>query len=354
MRKWFLMDKAGDDGAGGAATGAAAGDGAGAGNGGDDGKGAGAASGASGAGASGGAAAGAAAGGANSGAGAAAGASGEGAGAAKGYWPDDWLSKVSKGDAKAAKDFGKFQSPEALADAYSALQKRFSSGDIRTALPKDAKPEEITAWRKDNGIPEKADGYDLKDMKIPKEDKPIVDAFLATAHSNHFSPEQAKAALGAYYDIQSRNADAMKARDETQRTATLDVMNQEWGGNFRRNVNLVEGVLSKFPASVRDVMKSARLPDGTAVFNSPDILRGFAALALEMNPAGLVAPAGGGDIGKVALDEYRDMQKMMRENRDAYNKDGGKQSRMRELIDHLSKNGVIDGNGNVIEHRKAA
>ncbi len=274
--------------------------------------------------------------------------------ATKGYWPDDWQKRIAGDDEKELKQIARYTSPAEVWKKARALEQRLSSGELKPILPKDAKPEEITAWRKDNGIPEKPDGYELKDITIPEGDKPLIDAFLANAHANHFTPDQAKAAVKSYYDIQTKNEEAVQVRDEQQRTTTLDALNAEWGRDFRRNVGMVEGLLAKFPESVRDALKSARLPDGTALFNNSDALKGFAALALEMNPAGIYAPAGGGDLSKTAIDEYKDIQKTMREDRTGYNKDKGKQDRMVQLIEYLSKNNLIDGQGNIVEQRKAA
>lgn len=270
---------------------------------------------------------------------------------AKGYWPDDWLAKVSKGDEKISKQLGRYQSPEALAEAHIALRKRMDSGEFKTALPKDAKPEELAAWRKDNGIPETPDKYDLKDLKIDATDKPLVDGFVKRAHELNMAPEHVKATLEYRAQERARLADERATKDEDQRVKTLDTLNQEWGGSFRRNVNLVNGMLDRFPADVKDALKSARMPDGTAIFNDPSVLKGFVAMALEANPAGVIVPAGGGEPGKVALDEYKDLQKFMAEDRNGYNKSPEKQARMRELIDYLSKNGMIDNQGNV---KKAA
>lgn len=272
----------------------------------------------------------------------------------KGAWPEDWVSRVAKGDEKRAKDFSKFASPEALADSYSALQRRLSSGEFKPTLPKNAKPEELTAWRKDNGIPEKPEAYDLTGIAVPKEDSEIIGGFLKSAHQANMTPAQARTAVQSYYAELQRQSEARTAKDDEQRQSTLDALNQEWGGGFRRNLNLIEGtILSKFPESVRELLKHARLSDGTALFNSVDALRGFAALALEINPAGIVAPASGGDIAKGMLDEWNEIQKVRVERRADYNKDAKMQERERDLIDAMIKHGLMDGKG-VLIGKKAA
>jgi hypothetical protein len=273
---------------------------------------------------------------------------------AKGAWPEDWATRMSKGDQKRAKDLSRYASPEALADAYINLRTRQDSGEFKAVLPKNAKPEEIAAWRKDNGIPEKAEGYDLAGIQVPAKDKDIIGGFLNRLHKANATPEVAREAIAAYYAQAEHSANMRAERDEQQRTQALDALNTEWGAQFRRNLNLIEGtILSRFPADVRDLIKSARFPDGTALFNSPSTIRALVALANEINPAGIIVPGGTGEIGKTLTDEWKAIQKVRTENRGAYNKDDAMQKRERELIDAMIKHGFMNESGQLIE-RKAA
>jgi len=252
----------------------------------------------------------------------------------KGYWPDDWVTKVAKGDEAVAKRLSRYASPEAMAEALLAAQKRISSGELKSSLPKNAKPEEIAAWRTENGIPEKPEDYDLNfdsGLVIGEADKPVIDGFLKFAHEHNLAPDTVKGNIEWYYQEQQRQTDERLAKDEDDKATAMQTLAQEWGGQFKRNVNLVEGLLAGFPESVRDTVKHARLPDGTGLFNNPDFIRGMASLALEVNPAGTLAPAGGnqaetveGEIGKI--------EKVMKEDRRSYNKDEAMQARYRELL----------------------
>ena len=66
-------------------------------------------------------------------------------------WSDDWRSKMAGGDAKEAKRLERFASPKEVFKSYRAFETRLSSGELKSALPKDAKPEQLTAWRAENG-----------------------------------------------------------------------------------------------------------------------------------------------------------------------------------------------------------
>ena len=73
-------------------------------------------------------------------------------------WSDDWRSKMAGGDAKEAKRLERFASPKEVFKSYRAFETRLSSGELKSAMPKDAKPENLTAWRAENGIPEDIKG----------------------------------------------------------------------------------------------------------------------------------------------------------------------------------------------------
>lgn len=259
---------------------------------------------------------------------------------AKGYWPDDWAQRISKGDDKRLQRISRYASPEALGDALIAAQNRISAGELKPALPANAKPEELAVWRKDNGIPEKPEGYDLNlgdGLVIGEKDKPIIDGFLKTAHDSNMRPDEVKATLRWYYTEVERQAQARELQDNTDRQHALDALNSEWGATFRRNVNMVQGLLDRFPEAVRDAIKSARLGDGRGLFNDPDVMRGFAALALELNPAGTVVPSGMADPAKSVDEKIAAIEKTMRENRGAYNKDEKMQADYRLLLDTREK-----------------
>lgn len=277
--------------------------------------------------------------------GAAGGASAGGGAHDKGYWPADWQDRVSKGDEKRAAVLKRYASPEAVADALIAAQNRIRSGELRPTLPANAKPEELATWRKDNGIPEKPADYDLKfdnGVVIGEQDKPVIDKFLAAAHEQNMRPEQVKATVAWYYQEQERIAEEMAQRDEEHRLETLDALNVEWGKDFRREINMIHGVLARFPDDVRQALEGARLPDGRGLFNHPEVMRGFAAIARELNPAGVLAPSGGGDIAQTLKTEIEQIEKWMSAPRKSpdgkkYWEDDKVQARYRDLLDMRMK-----------------
>src|SRR5690606_11096008 len=135
-------------------------------------------------------------------------------------WPTDWREQLANGDEKLLSVLKRYTSPKSWSDAAFALRQKMSSGELKRAAPgKDAKPEEIAAWRKEMGIPESPDKYDLTlegGLVIGDEDKPYISKFTERMHGKNASNEVVKEAVSAYYEIV-----------EEQKQQRLDLDNQQ-------------------------------------------------------------------------------------------------------------------------------
>lgn len=211
--------------------------------------------------------------------------------------------KHAGGDEKISKRLARYSSTEAALDALIAAQDRIASGGLKAALPKDATPEQINAWRVENGVPETPDAYDISvpaDLELTDEGRDIIDGFLATAHEANLTSPQAEAALNYLFERQAAQAEARAEADAESRMSGEEALRAEWGHEYRLNVNLVNNMLDGAPEGLKDDLLSARLPDGTPAFHDPRVLRWMANMAREINPAATVVPAGQGLEGVVS------------------------------------------------------
>lgn len=259
-------------------------------------------------------------------------------------WPEDWRDKLAGGDEKALKALGRYQSPKDVAKALTEAQARISKGLAPAKLPDDATEEQVAAWRKEQGIPETPDGYLEKltnGIVVGEDDKPMVDAFLADMHKGHAKPEHVAAALDWYYRTQDEMAAEQSRKDGEFRKQTEDALRAEWGPEYRANVNAISAFLDSAPVegetSLKDLLLGARLADGTALGDNPLALKWLRQLANEANPAGFIAPSQGGSQIKSVQDEIAEIEKFMREDRAAYNRDPAKQARLRQLYEAEEK-----------------
>lgn len=255
----------------------------------------------------------------------------------QGDWPSDWRSKLSP-DGKHSKTLDRFASPNALLDSYLAIRQRMDSGELKANIPFPDKgtPEEQVAWRKAQGIPEKPEDYKLKfadGLVIGEGDRPIVEDFLKAAHGVNASPEQVSGMLKWYYGLQETNVRNQEEADANYLRDSEDSLRAEWGGEYRTNINLIKGLISTLPATVRDLFANARLGDGKALLNNPDMARWLVSTARTLNPTATIVPGEGASFSGAIDDEIKSIENTMRTDRKRYNADEKMQARYRDLLD---------------------
>jgi len=255
-------------------------------------------------------------------------------------WREDWRDLMAGGDEKERKRLDRFRSPVDVYKSNRELEKKMSAGEIKAKLADNATPEQVTAWRKDNGIPETPDGYleKLPDgLVIGADDKPMLESFLADVHGQNAPPAVVAKALDWYYRQQEEQIAATSLADKTFKQASEDALRAEWGGEFRSNVNSIMSFLDAAPptddgAPLKDLLMGARLSDGTMLGNNPAALKWLASLAQEANPSGFVAPSAGTSQLESVETEIATIQAKMRSDRAGYDKDTKLQSRYQTLI----------------------
>lgn len=233
-------------------------------------------------------------------------------------WPADWRTKISGGDESVLKRLERFNSPADIMKSYRALEQRLSSGEYKRAAPPDnATDEQMSAWRKENGIPDKPDGYDLTlddGLVIGDADKPIVNEFLTEMHGQNATQAQVKATLNAYYRIEERYKADQKERDDAVKMDTEDSLRAEWGPDFRRNQGQITAFVEGLPDDLRDNLIGARLADGTKLLGNLAAVKFFAGLAAEANPMPTHTPGASGAGGVSVDDQIAAYEKRMGTN----------------------------------------
>ena len=254
---------------------------------------------------------------------------------------EGWRKAMAGEDEKELKQVERYASPADVWKKARALETRLSSGELRSTLPKDATPEQITAWRAENGIPVAPDKYALKlrdGLVVGEEDKPIVDGFLKAIHSQNLNDAQVSAAVDWYYDEQERQTEARSNMDRDLAKKAEDELRLEWQGDYRRNESMIQNLLAGAPEGLKDQLMGGRLADGTPIMASPAAKRFFAQLAREINPAGTVVPSGGANVEGSIDDEIAKLTKLAGDRSSDYwkgaldtNGETKHQKRLREL-----------------------
>jgi len=152
------------------------------------------------------------------------------------HWRATWAGEDPKKKAFAER---RTDLKTALDSAYAADQKIAElSAAAKTALPKDATPEQITQYRKDNGIPATPAEYFTalpKDMAASLDDgaKEMLTPYMGLVQELNLPPEAASKMVKVWQAEQDRQVQSRIEADEGLRVKTEDALRGDWGNNYR-------------------------------------------------------------------------------------------------------------------------
>lgn len=217
--------------------------------------------------------------------GAADGDKGEGEGAKDPAWPEDWREQLAGKDEKLLKRLKRFASPKNVVTSLASAEDRIRSG-VKATLPEGAGDEDVAAFRKANGIPEKAEDYvaaiKVPDgVELPPEAKKGVETFAAAMHAKNVAPAVAQEALNVY--LEAEKAAEQERYDFAQR-ATIEnkaTIKAEFGRDMDRNIRLADGFIQTKLGSEGPGLMGVTLADGTKLGDNPDFIRLVVAAALD-------------------------------------------------------------------------
>lgn len=206
--------------------------------------------------------------------------------AAAPVWPSDWREQAAAGDEKLLKTLARYNSPVDGLKAVHELRTKLSSGEYKKATPAPdaADAAALAEWRKENGVPDAPEAYDLKmpdGVVIGADDKPFVDQFLKAMHERNMPAGPVKEAVAAYFSMQEKaRADAIQA-DRAFAQETEEALRAEWGHEFLPNRNLAENfAVTRFGPEVGKALMEA----------GPEAIKALAAISREINPAMTLVP----------------------------------------------------------------
>ena len=231
-----------------------------------------------------------------------------------------------------------------MANALFAAQARISSGDLKPARPGEgASAEEIANWNKENGVPEKPDGYALKltdGLVVGEADKPIVDAFTKRVHALGWNSEQVSTAVDFLLGQQEVAVQQRHQADADQKVKALVELRETYGDGYEGMRKNVKALYEAMPKEVAEQFALGRLADGTLIGDSPAVVKWLADIAQQLNPVAAVMPGMSGAGAVQAIEsELASLKKMMGDTNSEYWKGPSaqrNQARYRQLLDATS------------------
>jgi hypothetical protein len=162
-----------------------------------------------------------------------------------------WKSQLPSDLANAA-TMQKFpDTKEGFAEAVkSHLSLEKLLGHEKVPVPKG--PDDTVAmglFRKAMGIPEKADGYGLADIKMPESMKNVAfdkGKFAEIVHKHDLTPTQAKGLWEAYTSMVGQSYEGAVKSQKEMLTGIINGLRAEWGDAYEGHVELGQTVINKF------------------------------------------------------------------------------------------------------------
>lgn len=250
-----------------------------------------------------------------------------------------WREAIAGDNPDALKTLERFASPKALFDSYAELRGRMAKGELKNAaaFPAKGTAEQQAAWRAENGVPPEPGKYEItlpEGVKITAADKPLIDGFQKFAFEKNLPAAVTNDVVNWYFASQAAQQEAAQEQFETQRTETAATLGEEWGPEYKANLNKIQGVID---ATVPAEQKELKALINRAIQTNAHFARHYAAIALQLNPAGTLVPGDRGANEGSIVDGIKEIQKTMRTKRAEYDNDPAMQKRYRDLLGAYEK-----------------
>jgi hypothetical protein len=242
-------------------------------------------------------------------------------------------------DTKFLKQLQRYQNPAAVADALKNARSKIdelSRANMQTPkLADDATPEQVTEWRKANGIPDTPEGYQVdlgEGVTLQEYDKPAATEYMKAMHEANATPEMANAGLRAMLAIRDSENEALQEQDNADTAAVVQELRDDWGPDYAANKNALQAIINQLPEEVREPFMKARMGDDRALMNSAPVIKFLVDVSRKLNPAAtvtndLVNPT------RAVDQEISQIELWMNTQDPRYWKSEETQARYRELLD---------------------
>lgn len=182
--------------------------------------------------------------------------------------PDNWRELASGGDENRLKLLKRYGSMDGVVKALEEAQKTIRSGKIKRDMPDPKDEKAMAEWRKEQGIPDTAEGYKLPETiskRLIDEDKPILASFTEFAHTKHLPPAAVEAAADWYVTMSEAAAEEQGKRDAAAHEEAEDTLRDSWSRDeYKGNMALAKRFWES--TGIPD-LSEARLPDGSKLGN---------------------------------------------------------------------------------------
>jgi hypothetical protein len=251
-------------------------------------------------------------------------------------WGPKWREQAAGNDQAKLAELRRYQTPGAALTALFDAKERIRTGLLAKPLPANPNEQEVAEYRAAQGIPEKPEGYAEnlpQGIVLGEEDKPVFNSLMAELHKIHTPPRVAHAILGWYNKHVESEAGEIAAQDGRDKEEVQTALRQEWGNDYKANVNINANYLQSLPPDVRDAITNARDLDGRALVNHAGVLKWLTEVARNNADVSTLMLDTGGNAMKSINQRIAEIEGILRTDRQKYNKDTAMQKEYEDLLE---------------------
>lgn len=208
-----------------------------------------------------------------------------------GAFAEGWTEKLPDRLKPAKEHLGKYKTvEEALYAGWNASQLVGKKASGVSVPGPDAKPDEIAAFRKALGVPEKPEGYGLKKPDAMPEglewDEKAVGEFSAVAHKHGLPPAAVKELLELHQKNEAGKIAGWKAKREELtaqwKADQLESLRKAWGDNYAAKANLAVRAATTIGLNPSD-------PKLAVLFDNAEVIQAFSRMGEMLSEDRLIS-----------------------------------------------------------------
>lgn len=249
--------------------------------------------------------------------------------------PEGWRKQLAGENTDALKMLERVPDMATLVKNYVEAQNKIRSGELASGLPENPTEDQLRDWREANGIPESPEGYEAQldeGLVLGEEDERVLGEVYKIAHQHNIPASAMSDITNAVLKAREEEIQELQQQDSIDTQQSSRMLKDAWGPDYTTNLNLVRGLVAQMPEDLRDEFSQARLPNGKALFNSPEALVFFADLQRQVNPSATVVPSSSNPVADINS-EISSLEKRMREDFDGWFKDKEANARLEALYE---------------------
>ncbi len=207
-----------------------------------------------------------------------------------GSFVEGWTSRLPEDLGEARDKFSKFKTVSDLAKSYHSLEQTLGSRAGAVVVPGErSTPEEVSAFRRALGVPERVEDYNIRPEKLPEGmewNNEAARPYVELAHKYNIPPAAMKELVARHAESEAQRGQVIAEMAQAQLESGKRALQSAWGDEYGTKIDLATRAA-----------KTAGVDPRSSGFTDPEVVKAFARLGEMISDDKLV----GGGSGYGAL-----------------------------------------------------